>query len=179
MNTLPIETIPKKRKKRKPMSEEQKAAAGERLAKAREIRAKANPPKNVAKRVLDLDDDNALSLKNIKRYISASEGKLAEERKNLKSPEKRVANKAIAKVNTLEKYIRNLKKYISGGTYIDLFYGENQECAVTYNCIAMAYDSEGNPKRTIGVYYSDIKMTWTEEMGKGSHQSNDSRGGKY
>ena len=37
-------TIPKTRKKRKPMSEEQKAAAAERLAIAREKRLKENPP---------------------------------------------------------------------------------------------------------------------------------------
>ena len=34
---------PKKRKPRKPMSDEQKAAASERLAKAREVRAAKNP----------------------------------------------------------------------------------------------------------------------------------------
>jgi len=169
--------MPKKRKKRKPMSAEQKAVVVERLAKAREARAKTNPPKNVAKYVLELDDDHALSLKSVKKYIATSEEDLVEERKNLKSPEKRVANKAIAKVNSLEKYIRNLKKYISGGTYIDMFYGEKRESAITYECIAMAYDDDGNPKRTIGVYYSDINMTWTEEMDKECQKSNDSRGG--
>ena len=34
---------PKKRKPRKPMTDEQKAAASERLAKAREVRAEKNP----------------------------------------------------------------------------------------------------------------------------------------
>ena len=43
------------RKKRKPMTPEQKAAAVERLAKARAARQAANPsqPKNVCKEVLD------------------------------------------------------------------------------------------------------------------------------
>ena len=36
-------TAPKKRKARKPMTDEQKAAASERLAKAREARAEKNP----------------------------------------------------------------------------------------------------------------------------------------
>ena len=38
-------TLPKPRKRRKPMTPEQKANAAERLALAREKRAKANPPK--------------------------------------------------------------------------------------------------------------------------------------
>ena len=37
-------TLPKTRKRRKPMTEEQKKAAGERLALAREKRLKENPP---------------------------------------------------------------------------------------------------------------------------------------
>ena len=39
-----MEPVKKVRKKRKPMSPEQRAAAAERLAKAREKRMKENPP---------------------------------------------------------------------------------------------------------------------------------------
>ena len=40
-------TLPKTRKRRKPMTEEQKKAAGERLALAREKRLKENPPVSI------------------------------------------------------------------------------------------------------------------------------------
>ena len=56
------------RKKRKPMTEEQKAAAAERLAKARENRA---PAQNlyVHESVRELPDDHALSLKKVRGWI--------------------------------------------------------------------------------------------------------------
>ena len=64
-------TVPKPRKRRKPMTPEQKAAAAERLAVAREKRAKENPPKytNIHPSVVALPEDNALSMKNVQRWI--------------------------------------------------------------------------------------------------------------
>lgn len=54
--------VKKVRKKRKPMSEEQKAAAVERLAKARAARLeKQGGPKNVHPDVLALDDRCVIS----------------------------------------------------------------------------------------------------------------------
>ena len=57
-----------KRRRRKPMTEEQKAAAAERLAKAREIRAKKNPPqlKGVHPDVLAIPEEDTFSYKNVK-----------------------------------------------------------------------------------------------------------------
>ena len=66
--TLPgCSTVKKTRKRRKPMSEEQKAKAIERLADAREKRQKANPPSytNVHESVKSLDDEHAVSSKNV------------------------------------------------------------------------------------------------------------------
>ncbi len=59
------------RKKRKPMSEEQRPAAAERLAIAREKRLRENPPKykNVHPSVLAKPDDHTFSLKNVRQWI--------------------------------------------------------------------------------------------------------------
>jgi hypothetical protein len=166
MGQLPIDVTPKKRKKRKPMTAEQKAAAAERLAKAREERAKKNPPeyKNVADNILALDDEHALSLPSIKRYIKTSQEKLTAARANMRSKETKIANKAIAEVNSLQGYIRNLQTYLRTGTYTDMFYGEHQQNRMKNVCIKMAYDMDGNPKRNIGTFYPDINAEWTKEM---------------
>jgi len=62
-------TLPKRkiRKARKPMSAEQKAAAAERLAIAREKRLKENPPeyKSIHPSVLERGDDDYLSHKKL------------------------------------------------------------------------------------------------------------------
>ena len=66
------EPVKKKvRKRRKPMSEEQRAAAAERLAIAREKRFKKNPPKykNVHPSVLAKPDEDTFSLKNVRQWI--------------------------------------------------------------------------------------------------------------
>ena len=53
------------------MSDEQKAAASERLAKAREKRLKENPPKynNIHPSVLAKPDDSMLSFKKVRQWI--------------------------------------------------------------------------------------------------------------
>ena len=60
-------TLPKTRKRRKPMTPEQKAAAAERLAKAREKRAKENPPKysSIHPSVVAKPDDDPMYLNNL------------------------------------------------------------------------------------------------------------------
>ena len=67
---------PKKiRRRRKPMTEEQKAAAVERLRKAREAKAAANPtkPANVCDHVLNLPEDHYLSYVKVKGWIKSNQ----------------------------------------------------------------------------------------------------------
>ena len=56
---------------RRKMTEEQKKAASERLAKAREKRLKENPPKysNIHPSVLKLPDEHPFSRVNVTKYI--------------------------------------------------------------------------------------------------------------
>ena len=63
---------PKVRKKRKPMTEEQRAAAAARLEKAREKRKEQNPDygqSSLSTELRDLPDDHALHPKKIKEWI--------------------------------------------------------------------------------------------------------------
>lgn len=145
--------VKKPRKRRKPMTEEQKQAAAERLAKARAARQeKVGPPKNVSPDVLALKDEDTLSLKNVRQWIKTQKELLAaarrDERANVKG--------ATAKVANHEGYIRNLETYIRTGTYVDMFYGEHMNNRIKTVCIVPAYDKDGNIKRSYGCYYPDI-----------------------
>ena len=123
------------RKKRK-MSEEAKKAAAERLAIAREKRKLANPPKleHVHPNVRALEDDSPLSYKNVMAWIRYNKEQIPGLRKNVRMG----AKGSIAKLADIEGYIRNLQTYIRTGTYIDMFYGADQEKKVRYRTIVPA-----------------------------------------
>lgn len=148
----------KVKRRRKPMTEEQRKAAGERLAKARAARQAANPtqPKNVCKEVLELDDDHYLSYKTVKGWIKVNQEHLkyaqAEARRNVKGAE--------ARAKVFEGYIRNMKRYLENGDWLDNYYGENMNHKMSWVCVAPAYDKDGNIKRTHGVFYRDIGYRW-------------------
>lgn len=150
----------KVRKKRKPMSPEQRAAAAERLAKAREKRMKENPPtyKNIHPSVLAIPEDQPMSLKNIRRWIKTQKDLLSAERKQVRAGVKG----SEARVASHQAYIRNLEKFLRDGDYIDDYYGEHQQTKIKWRSVVPAYDKEGNMKRTHGVYYSDIGTVWSD-----------------
>jgi hypothetical protein len=150
----------KVRKKRKPMSPEQRAAAAERLAKAREKRMKENPPtyKNIHPSVLAIPEDQPMSLKNIRKWIKTQKDLLSAERKQVRAGVKG----SEARVASHQAYIRNLEKFLRDGDYIDDYYGEHQQTKIKWRCTIPAYDKEGNMKRTHGVYYSDIGTVWSD-----------------
>ena len=152
---------PKVRKKRQPMTEEQKAAAAERLAKAREKKAAADPnygQSGVAECLRNLPEDYPLHPKKVKVWIKTQKDLASSERR-----QKRLGNKS-ANPDIHESYVRNMKTYLRSGDWIDMFYGEHQEKRVRYRCVALAYDKDGNPKRNVGTFYPDIGMMWTQEL---------------
>lgn len=125
-----MNTVKKFKKPRKPMSVEQRIAATERLAKAREKRLKENPPqyKNIAKEVINLPDDHILCLKNIRKWIKTQKELLAVERKAVRDNIKG----AISRAASIEGYIRNCEYYLKHGDWCDDFYGEYQEKRVRW-----------------------------------------------
>ena len=155
-------TLPKKRKTRKPMSAEQKKAAGERLAIAREKRLAANPPeyKSINPDVLARGDEDAWSHINVKRWIKTQKELLSVARSDLR----RKVKGAEAQVASISGYIRNLETYLRSGIYTDLFWGEHGQNRCKTICLVIAYHPDGTPKRSVGVWYPDIQETWTKEM---------------
>jgi len=155
-------TLPKKRKTRKPMSAEQKKAAGERLAIAREKRARENPPeyKSIHPDVLAKGDEHPWSHINVKKWIKTQKELLTVARSDLR----RKVKGAEAQVSSISGYIRNLELYLRSGIYTDLFWGEHGQNRCKTICLVMAYNPDGTPKRSVGVWYPDIQETWTKEM---------------
>ena len=152
----------KVRKKRKPMTEEQKTAAAERLEKARAVRAAKNPDygmSSIHESLRDLPDDYPINPKKVKQWIKTQKELAGSERRAVKQGMKG----AYSRQCTHEGYVRNLVKYLRDGDYVDDFYGEYMEHQVKRKCVAMAYESDGTPKRDVGVWYPDIG-TYTQEM---------------
>jgi len=157
-----VEPKKKIRKRRKPMTEEQKQAAAARLEKAREVRAAKNPnygQSGIHASLRDLPDDHPAHPKKVKQWIKTQKELAASERRAVKQGVKG----AYSKQCNHEAYVRNLVKYLRDGDYVDMFYGEYMENRIKRKCVAMAYESDGTPKRDVGVWYSDIG-TYTQEM---------------
>jgi len=158
---------PKKRRRRRELTPEQKQAAAERLAIAREKRLKENPPKykNVNDEVLKLDPDDPWSFKNVKEYIKYQKGILAHHRQALRRGEKW----AEARYLSTKSYISNLENYLRTGVWLDLYWGKDRDNPVNNVCHAIAYyhvgPKKGQVKRTVGTYYPDLGMVYGKDMG--------------
>ena len=154
---------PKTRKTRKPMSEEQRAAAAKRLEKAREKRAEKNPnygQSGIHPTLQDLPDEHNAHPKKVKQWIKTQKELASAERAGVKQGIKG----AIARLANHEGYIRNCHKYLRDGDWVDDFFGEHQERKIQWRCIAMAYDQDGETKRKKGTYYPDIGMVYEGEV---------------
>ena len=154
---------PKKRKPRKPMSDEQKAAASERLAKARAVRAEKNPDYGQSSLPIclkDLPEDHPRHPKKVKVWIKTQKDLASSARSAVKQNIKG----SVAQLASHEGYIRNMQRYLRDGDWVDDFYGEHQQNKIRYRCIAMAFHDDGTPKRNMGVYYPDLGCEYTKEM---------------
>lgn len=146
----------KVRKRRKPMTPEQRKAAADRLAKARAAKAPSEY-KSIAPNVVALPDDDLFSIKNIRGWIKTQKELLSAARKNMRQK----VNGAEAQVLIHEGYIRNMERYLRDGEWIDNFYGEYQEKKIKWRCVYPAYNKDGTIKRSYGVWYSDLGTVWT------------------
>ena len=129
---------PKVRKPRKPMTDKQRAAAAERLAKAREARAKKNP--NYGKSGLheslhDLPDEHELSPTKVKQWIKIQQDYAKSERAAVRQNVKG----AVSRLASHEGYIRNMQKYLRDGDWVDMFYGEQMQRKIRNRCVALSY----------------------------------------
>ena len=152
-------------KKKRKLSEEAREKLRERLAA---MRAKKKPAdyKNVVKSVLELPDDDKYSFKNVKEWIKHSKDLVSEYTKTARSrattPQDK--QKASNAADHKKVYIRELEYYLKSGDYISYFSGQDETNKVSPRCVAMAFYPDGTPKRSVGVFYPDINMVWTQDL---------------
>jgi hypothetical protein len=164
-------TLKIKREKLKPLKKKRKLSeeAREKMrARLAAMRAKKKPAdyKNIAESVLALPDDDKYSFKNVKQWIKHSKdlvleyNKIARARASSSQDKQKASNAADHK----KVYIRDLEYYLKSGDYISYFSGQDETNKVTPRCVAMAYHADGTPKRSVGVFYPDIDMVWTQGL---------------
>ena len=148
----------KPKRKRKPMTAEQKAAAAERLAKARAAKA---PSQNLSvhESIRDLPDDHPLSPKKVKEWLREHRKRLA----SIKSYRLSKERKERDEYREVDNYIKTLTRYLDSGVWTEPFWGENRENRMYYVCVAPAYDKNGEIKRSKGVFYRDLGYIYGEE----------------
>lgn len=146
------------KRKRKPMSEEQRAAAIERLAKAREARGH-DGSKSVNPLLLEMDEDSPIHWKKVKVWIK----EVSEELRAKKSQRISKDSKERQEYQILEVYLANMKRYLESSIWLDSRYGRHREGVTKTLVTSMAYYPDGRPKRTVGWFYPDIGE-YTQEM---------------
>ena len=151
------EIVTKPRKRRKPMTKEKRAAAAERLAKARAAKG-ASKNLSINENIRNLEDDHPISPAKVKKWLKTNKEALAAAKKDA-----RTNKKLLGRVGVLDTYVTNMERYLRTGVWMDLFYGENQEHRVQRRVVANAYEKDGNVKREVGVIYPDIGK-YTQEM---------------
>ena len=115
----------------------------DRMAKAR---AAKKPPqyKNIHEDVKSLPNDSTLSVKNVKEWEKHNKDRVKECKYQIrrlpKGKEKYLLER---EVENREVYLVNITKYFDTSTWLDLFYGKDQEHRTRYRTLVYAYDSEG------------------------------------
>lgn len=158
LEALGMKTERKKPRRTRKMTEEQKNAARERLAKAR---ANRGPSENkmIAENVRNLPEDNPLSLKNVRSWIKENKELL----QAIKAFKDSKDSKERDKYQQVQTYVANLEAYLRDGTYRDFRYGSQMQNKISYKVTVMAYYPDGTPKRTVGWLYPDCGI-YTQEM---------------
>lgn len=119
--------VPKPRRKRKPMSEEQKAAAVERLAAARAAKGPAKNT-NIHPSVVSLPDDHPLSLVKVKEWLKYNRELL----KSIKAQKDSKDSKERMEYQVIENYVKNLSIYLKDNVWCDHRYGKLMEHTMEY-----------------------------------------------
>ena len=149
---------------RKQLTEKRKQELRDQLSKARSKRSPAEY-KNIHPKVLDIPDDDPLSLKSIKKSIKHSKDRASAYSVNSRrrgATSKQAITDSINSDNT-KAYIRFMEHYLRTGDWISDFMGDDEEKKTQWKCVAMAYHADGTPKRSKGVFYPDINAVWASD----------------
>ena len=160
-----VERKPMKIKKTRKISEEQREVLRKRMLEMRKKRKPAEY-KNISNVVLALPDDDTYSFQNVKEWIVHNKAVISGLNSQIKSRGVGEKEKRMAEIDSASRkaYIRYCEHYLKTGDWIGMFSGQDEEHKVIPRCSAMAYYSDGTPKRSVGVFYPDIGAVWTKNM---------------
>jgi len=123
-----------------------------RLDKMAKVRAAKKPPayKNIHEEVKALDDDNTLSVKNVKEWEKHNKDRVKELKYRIRRMDKGKDKTLFEReVENRSVYLANIARYFDTSVWTDLFYGKDQEHKARYKTIAYAYDEKGYIKTSM------------------------------
>ena len=117
----------------------------DKMAKAR---AAKKPPtyKNVHPDVKALDDEHYLSLKNVKEWEKHNKERVKELKPLIRKASGKDERELRRELFNREGYIKSIATYLDTATWLDLFYGKDQEHKMRWRIVVPAYDDEGYMK---------------------------------
>ena len=119
----------------------------DRMAK---VRAAKKPAayKNIHSDVKNLPDDNTLSVKNVKDWQKHNKERVTDLKYKIRRMDKGKDRTLLEReVENRTVYLANINKYLDTSTWLDLFYGKDQEHKTRYRTSVYAYDEEGYIKQ--------------------------------
>ena len=117
-----------------------------RLDKMAKVRAAKKPPtyKNIHEDVKALDDDETLSVKNVKEWEKHNKERVKELKYKIRRMDKGKEKTLLEReVENRSVYLANIARYFDTSIWLDLFYGKDQNHKTHYRTLAYAYDNEG------------------------------------
>lgn len=118
----------------------------DKVDKMAKVRAAKKPAeyKNVHPDVKALDDDDYLSLKNVKEWEKHNKNRVNDLKYQIRRMDKgREQNVAMRELRNREAYLKSIGTYLEQAVWLDLFYGADQEHRMKWRIVAYAYDDEG------------------------------------
>ena len=116
------------------------------LDKMAKARAAKKPPtyKNIHEDVKNLPDDNTLSVKNVKEWQKHNKERVADLKYKIRRMDKGKDKTLLEReVENRTVYLANILRYFDTSTWLDLFYGKDQEQTTRYRTLVYAYDEDG------------------------------------
>ena len=126
----------------------------EQLDKMAKVRAAKKPPryKNIHPDVKALPDDDTLSVKNVKEWEKYNKERVKDLKYKIRRMDKgRDRSSLEREVQNRQVFLMNIATYLDTSTWLDLFYGKDQEHKTRYRTSAYAYDEEGYIKTNVSI----------------------------
>ena len=121
----------------------------DKMAKARAAR---KPPKykNIHEDVKELSDDHILSVKSVKEWEKHNKDRVKELKYKIRRMDKCKDRTLLEReLQNRETFLKNIVRYFDTSTWLDLFYGKDQQHKTKWKTLAYAYDDEGYIKGSV------------------------------